>query len=290
MRFSRELSKPRQLHPFYKHFLFNREHRFIYCYVPKVACSSLKRWFLQIAGVPLAEARPTIHPYVERRFSLAALPRQEARRLLHDDTVFRFAVVRNPFSRLVSAYLNKIVRPEGPGMGVIKADQKGRLWQPGKRLRYEWRKFRTGRGYQAEIGLSFREFLSYIARRKPAKLNAHWRPQTLILGNVRFHALLPLEQMDVGFARVCARLGLPAGLEMVNRTRRKAKSNDANCYTDWSTAELRTLGAAPRYELFYDEETRRLAAKLYDEDIALCERISAEGACNNRSFGDQVAA
>lgn len=265
-----------KLHPFYKHFLVNHEHRFIYCYVPKVACTSLKDWFLRLSNISIEDAVPNLHVHVERKFSLAALRRREAVRLLQSGDYFRFAFVRNPFARIVSGYLNKVVQPEGAGLGAMKAVQKGRAWDLRKRFSYEWRKLRTGSGIKVQQGITFREFLHFVESQSPRRLDPHWRPQSLILGDVSFDYIGLMENLYDDFEQVCRRLGLPGKLPTWNRTRRSGTHRSNQCYADWTTGQLRAMDGYPTFDNFYSPELVKIVHRVYRQDLARFAALSRD--------------
>ena len=69
---------------------------------------------------------------------------------------FVFTFVRNPFARMLSAYLNKIVHHRDPSV---------------------WGRFAARHGL-GDAPLPFREFLELVARTPPAQMDMHWRPQS----------------------------------------------------------------------------------------------------------------
>jgi dermatan 4-sulfotransferase 1 len=266
---------------FYQQFLINREHRFIYCYVPKVACSSLKLWFMRVAGMDVHDATADIHPRLDANFSLETLPRQEADELLRSSDYYRFAFMRNPFARLVSAYLDKIVNGEEPGLVAIKQFQKGRPWQLRKRLRYQWRKMKTGSGMDCQQGMTFREFVHLVASQSPQQLDPHWRPQTLILGDVPMDFVGRMEHMTEDFTYVCQQLGLKNDLQITNRSRKRAEDGPSECCADWTTAQLQRLDAYPPFERFYTPELTEIFLRVYQQDLTAYEQLSKEPRCRH---------
>ncbi|XP_078732498.1 carbohydrate sulfotransferase 13-like [Lampetra fluviatilis] len=95
-----------------KHLLVDDEHRLIYCYVPKVACTNWKRVMLVLSGRARgrqAQAIPAHEAHVPGALrSLAHFNASEINRRLHSYLSFLF--VRHPFERLVSAYTNKFTK------------------------------------------------------------------------------------------------------------------------------------------------------------------------------------
>lgn len=262
---------------FYEQFLINRERRFIYCFVPKVACSSLKRWFVRVAGVSPADVAPNIHVFVANNFSLERLPRREADKFLRSKDYYRFAFVRNPFARLVSAYLNKIVVPEGPGLAPIKRVQRGRIWELRKRLPYVRLRLSTGSGADFQQGITFREFVHHVAHStSPGRLDTHWRPQSLLLGEVEYDFLGLMENMRPDFEQVCRDLGLESDLPVTNNSRIGSLQGPTDCYADWSTSNLRALDSYPPFERFYTPELKEVVHRLYRQDWDAFVRLSRE--------------
>jgi hypothetical protein len=110
----------------------SQQHRYLFVETPKAACTSWKRFIVELEGAHFAEgARPyqretTLEMLIHQRRhvhlpTLLDLPMSS----LHDvlapqNEWFKFAIVRNPFSRLVSVFENK-VRLGEPGYGHLEA-------------------------------------------------------------------------------------------------------------------------------------------------------------------------
>ncbi len=118
---------PLQRKTLLQHILVNDEHRFLYCYVPKVACSNWKRVLKVLSGTL---ANVDVKVKMDHRADLVFLsdfPPEEIRhRLRH---YFKFMFVREPMARLLSAYRNKFGEIEAYqrkyGAEIIRRYRKG---------------------------------------------------------------------------------------------------------------------------------------------------------------------
>ncbi|XP_063071192.1 carbohydrate sulfotransferase 11-like [Engraulis encrasicolus] len=97
-----------------KHVIVDDQHSLLYCYVPKVACTNWKRVLMVLTGgagpgrheplqIPAHEAHVPGNLRTLSEYSTAEI-NQRLRSYL------KFAFVREPFERLVSAYRNKFTR------------------------------------------------------------------------------------------------------------------------------------------------------------------------------------
>jgi dermatan 4-sulfotransferase 1 len=132
------------------------KNKYIYVQTPKVACSTIK---LSLISFELGrrleidyENPKSIH---QREFSPLLTPKQVGSfsRLLQSPFL-KFCFVRNPFTRVLSAYLDKIVQNKPQKKPVAEL---------------------AGRDLQDPI--TFEEFLSCIARQSITDMDNHWRPQ-----------------------------------------------------------------------------------------------------------------
>ncbi|XP_006277283.2 carbohydrate sulfotransferase 14 [Alligator mississippiensis] len=142
-----------------KHILVSDKYRFLYCYVPKVACSNWKRILKVLDG-----ALESVHVKVkmDHKSDLVFLgdmkPDEINYRLKH---YYKFIFVRNPMERLLSAYRNKF--------GEIKEYQ----------LKYGVeivKRYRKNTGKSTGDDVTFSEFLQYLLDEEPEKMNEHWMP------------------------------------------------------------------------------------------------------------------
>lgn len=159
----------------------------VYVNNPKVACSTIKLTLQRAElGDPAYEPKTTMHDH--RNSPMLTFPDLTQERIeaaLADSFVFSF--VRNPFTRLRSAYLNKIVTGQKNG------------------------KPRMDAGFGRDECPSFDAFVAAVTAQDPSEHNSHWRPQamTLSLAHVTFDFIGKMEEFSAGWARVVAATGLP---------------------------------------------------------------------------------
>ncbi|XP_075469520.1 carbohydrate sulfotransferase 14-like [Ascaphus truei] len=142
-----------------KHILVNDKYKFLYCYVPKIACSNWKRVLKVLDGSLESADVKTKMDHKSDLVFLADLTAEEIRhRLKH---YFKFMFVRDPMERLLSAYRNKF--------GEIKEYQ----------LKYGVeivKRYRKHPGESAGDDVTFSEFLWYLLDEDVEKMNEHWMP------------------------------------------------------------------------------------------------------------------
>ena len=159
----------------------NPQHGFIYLNNPKVGCSTIKRsLWLAMTGQTPADLKRPVHvvegsPFVSRLTDPVAV-RQ----------AFIFSFVRNPFQRIVSAYLNKV---------QMRTDK-------------VWSGFATRRGWNPETEVSFDGFVERLSGVPPEEQDPHWRAQHLniLYPFVRPNLIGDLDSLDRVLPQVLARV------------------------------------------------------------------------------------
>ena len=88
-----------------QHLILNEEHKVLFCFIPKVSCTMMKKIF-----VVMGNLYPSIRKVrmVEKgvvRFTDSKFTEEQRNYMLKN--FYKFMIVRDPFERLVSAYRNK---------------------------------------------------------------------------------------------------------------------------------------------------------------------------------------
>ncbi len=241
--------------------LVGRSRQFVYAYVPKAACTSLKRWMAAVEGLLPPEeavARPGIHPFIKAR---AALPAHEAAAILSDATWFKFAFVRHPLSRLVSAYLDKVV----PGKRTAKRLVRNFLLHDPQTP--WWRRLAALVRTDPKRGLTFRQLVEQLGREPMEKLDEHFRPQSLLLAGLPLDFVGRVERMAEDFALVQRRLD--TNVPLPHEKKQAYAAQAAGEYVaDWPVEAFRQQSVSPHWRRFYPPEVLAAVARIYREDFA----------------------
>jgi hypothetical protein len=166
---------------------------------------------------------------------------------------YRFTVLRDPFGRLVSCFLDKIVSRTADAEKFLEAAKSGTSLDD----------------------LTFRQFCHGLTRPGLLTSNIHWRPQVHFLVYADYDDYFCFED----FGRVGPLLKAVIGLDVIDA--RPLARHDTSRYrpapASFSSADLTVpqiaallkAGAAPRPDSFFDEELIGLVRETYAKDFAL---------------------
>ena len=173
-------------------------HRYVFVETPKVACSSLKRLLhrIEYAGQPY-EPDPDVHD--RGRSPLLRplqLPSQAFSAAMTGPDWFRFAFVRNPYTRALSAYRDKIQRNRPEKAEILQA------------LGME--------PDQLDAEIAFIDFLKAVDAIEPKSLDNHFRPQSQLLFTkfVDFHMIGAFEALEEDASYLQTRLGVKEAFDL----------------------------------------------------------------------------
>lgn len=178
--------------------------RYLYFEVPKAACTQMKELLRLQHGAPpiqlfvgnLMETRREMFVHARENVplpSLVDLDEATQKEVLESDSFFRFTIVRDPYTRLVSAWKNKVV-PCEPGAERLYLEIKGRLPDM----------------HTKEL-IAFDEFVGYLqAKGDLTAFDPHWRRQVdhLFFDALSFSHVGKVEDMSAIMARFQQHLGL----------------------------------------------------------------------------------
>jgi hypothetical protein len=154
---------------------------FLYFETPKVACSSIKRT-LQILELAQGEAlADDVHEKAASPLKGALSSGLSYHDIFESPRLFRFTFVRNPYCRILSCYLDKIVTDEAT--------------RP-----IHYRDLRISH----QSAVSFEEFLLGVEHIDDSRRNPHWKSQAGLINDrrVHYHYIGRFEHLrrDLGYA------------------------------------------------------------------------------------------
>ena len=172
--------------------------RLVYCIVPKAACSNWIMLLRRLEGFADYALPSSLH---DREASgLTYMTHDEANRSLDLDRYFKFTFVRNPFTRLLSAWRNKF----DPTAGRVHETWLAYAREVRDRLP----------SVEDDAGgpLSFRDFVRFLGTQPEVDIPNHWAPQTRILATDHFEYdfVGRIENLAADFETVRRRVGFRA--------------------------------------------------------------------------------
>lgn len=180
--------------------------------------------------------------------------------ILHTPDWFKIAVVRNPYDRLVSAFVDKFC-----GKDLSKG------WVQSVVMDIDTR------DAAGNPEISFAQFVEYLARQDIDRVNPHWRRQSYILEGVTLDRIVDLEQVNTELPEIATHIGLPIRIDLLSR--RNTTNYDGREYHgssfvgDVSNKNLakfhRETGGFPTKAAFYSDTLRSKVLKIYRADFEL---------------------
>lgn len=209
----------------------SKKYNYIYVETPKVACSTIKR-VLQIIEDD-AVRKTSAKKVHDRSVSPLCIPKdmgEDCGTLFGGDKYFRFAFVRNPFTRILSAYLDKLVENE---------------WERNRRL--------PQLGLAKDTKITFIQFLEIVEGQDDLDRDIHWMSQSGILqtGRVEYNFIGRLEQFEQHFKAVINTIS-PGYVKELHVQR-----------NDWHKTN-----ASEKVNQYIGKKEKDLILKIYDNDFS----------------------
>ena len=218
-------------------------HGYAYVEVPKAGCGTMKA---TLGGLEAARMNPGMVQRVQEaphnRLNATPfvkpfqLPPDLLEEVLTGPAYRRFTVVRDPASRVLSGYIEKIGQGLKQSQPIVEALEE-----------------RTGHPVRAE-DVSLDQFLDVVGAQDSRDQDPHWRRQAdhLGLGLVPYDAVIHLEDLDASWGRIGELTGIPdLQEEYFCRNSTGARSRMDDYYTPDLLARVAEIYARDYVELDY---------------------------------------
>lgn len=234
--------------------------KIIYCRIPKNACTIFTNMMIENSAIADRFLTSPLGPHNYLSKHSKALRITDSW-VFKDPDYFKFVVLRNPFKRLVSGYLDKFAKTtvfEKMAKTVILSVQA-----------------EMGTELNLEKSITFEQFIEYLVKTEDSALDAHWRPQNTFLsqGLFEFDLVGQFERLDNTITDLESRFKITITQDVM----KKAKRGHATKYTDVPLPnnlhsilpqELRQLSGFPKASQLLTPRLRSLIERRYEEDIA----------------------
>lgn len=212
-----ELLKSRNVNWFNSAINISLRNKYVYVEVPKVASSTIKSHLNKIELATLMNVSVGPHPEIlssphVKPYQLSA---DDLSDILFGDEFFKFTFVRNPYERILSAYLDKIVG-NSPERKQIDNNRK-----MANRMKSE--------------ECSFAEFIDTVKKIPDNTRDKHWRTQfSLTMKNfVRYDYIGKIERFNADVTKIQSISGISfQGIKEFSPHKTEAKSKMDNYYSD----------------------------------------------------------
>lgn len=205
------------------------KYRYFYCETPKVACSTIKltlyRAELEDKSFDLEENRQIHIHELSPLLDLMRIPNFSSRL----QSLFKFCFVRDPASRLLSAYLDKIVRCKPQKIPILRA---------------------LNRQNQMDFPVSFPSFVDVVCEQEPRELDPHWSIQYLhtCADRISYDMIGKFESFAMDFQRILERLEIH---ERYLHPAQSHRTNATELAAEFLTPEIRRK-IEDKYRLDYE--------------------------------------
>lgn len=227
-------------------------------YIPKNACKTL-RYSVAVANG---------HPDSDETVDYMHQGMHDAMASANDiaNCSYAFVILRCPYRRIVSAFLNK---------AAIKNSRARSLFPRGSRL------FRAKSGsakgeahaksVEAKINaLTFGDFMTLLQARPLNRIDVHFRPQSYFLMKQRYTDVFALETLEDALPQLRDKIDLRIIEQRQNAMSKLEKLNvDGSKLTIAELIDFKAAGFGPTYGSLFNADSRRAVETFYADDLAL---------------------
>jgi len=176
--------------------------QYMYQAIPKCACTTIKTILLELEGLPVDENEWRRHQKDNNLFPGADWMNEQQRDDLFQDrtSTFKFVIVRDPYTRLVSAYKDKI---------RMETKLRAKHWLNIIRSAAQ------EQGVPLSVEPTFEEFVHVVSQQPVEQMDSHWRQQYFEgrFGLIKFNYVGHVEKMNCDLPYILEQLDAPEHLQ-----------------------------------------------------------------------------
>lgn len=258
-------------------YFIGRKNKIILLTNGKCGGTSLHRWFFEVEGYGNIKSSK-YYPYLIKKIvmhskvqALYNSPKDSDFRLfvrIYRRFIFPYLrittklsdykkviVVRDPYERLVSGFIDKFCKEDRNKNFVIDIVEKVR------------------KDKVTDKGITFREFVGFICSSNNNELNGHWRSQSFILSLFKNNIFpIELKRFDEKITQVDAAFKYSIPLQKRNK-REEDKAKVYQCTIDVCSSKLHGNKSLLIADNFYDEDLKLKVMEFYKSDYKLFHKM-----------------
>ena len=255
--------------------------RLVICAIPKVGCSTIKRWVVQNLNPDALVgegASVDIHKVCRDRYSLVALNAIDPDAVLDESLCCTF--IRDPLTRLASAFVDKFCGPRVDEMteGAIELIEDVHR-RRGVDVTHDTTLRCVGGTIEVPAcsrvnyvrGVTFREFVEHVCESEDSAMDLHWRPQVSFLAGRSFDLVARVENLTPCLQVISRQFGLAEPEKHRENPTLYTDDLVEMGFADMHCGDMRRHWVRPRAQRLFTAELRERVLERFAADADLYE-------------------